>query len=131
LEELWRHVQLELAPRKSFIFEYIIFKLKAAMKKVELDKIDPSSIKKLLIEIGSPIIPLTLIFKALGFSGITGIEWGILAGAITALATEVGYRVEKIGRSIVLVQCKDDLTQRKDATEAVVQSETEIKEKIS
>jgi hypothetical protein len=74
------------------------------VKKVELDKIDAGSIKKLLIEIGSPIIPLTLIFEGLGFKGVTGIEWGILAGAVSALAVELGYKVEKVGRSIILIQ---------------------------
>jgi hypothetical protein len=77
-----------------------------SMKKVELSKIDTFSIKKKLIEIGSPIIPLALIFESLGFKRITGIEWGILAGAIAALAIELGYKVEKVGRSIVLIQQK-------------------------
>lgn len=84
-----------------------------SMKKVELDRIDTHSIKKLLIEIGSPIIPLTLVFKALGFKGVTGLNWGILAGAISALAIELGYKVERVGRSIVLVQRKEDLVNRK------------------
>ena len=83
------------------------------MKKVELDKIDTGSIKKLIIKIGSPIIPLTLIFEDLGFRGVTGIEWGMLAGAVSALAIELGYKVERVGRSIVLIQRKEDLTQSK------------------
>ena len=83
------------------------------MKKVELDKIDTGSIKKLIIKIGSPIIPLTLIFEGLGFRGVTGIEWGMLAGAVSALAIELGYKVERVGRSIVLIQRKEDLTQSK------------------
>jgi|YelNatPaOPRAMG01_1025707.scaffolds.fasta_scaffold03381_18 hypothetical protein len=74
------------------------------MKKVELDKIDAGSIKNLLMEMGSPIIPLTLVFEALGFKGVTGIDWGILAGAISALAVELGYKVKKVGRSIILIQ---------------------------
>jgi hypothetical protein len=81
---------------------------------VELGKIDTNSIKKLLIEIGSPIIPLTLIFESLGFNGITGIDWGILAGAVSALAIELGYKVEKMGRSIVLVHHEKDLTRAKN-----------------
>lgn len=74
------------------------------MKRVELDKIDSVSIKKLLLEFGSPIIPLTLVFESLGFKGITGIEWGILAGAVSALAIDLGYKVERAGRSIILIQ---------------------------
>jgi len=76
----------------------------SAVKRVELNKIDTNSIRKLLTEIGSPIIPLTLIFESLGFKGITGIDWGILAGAVSALAIELGYKVEKVGRSIILIQ---------------------------
>jgi hypothetical protein len=76
----------------------------SAVKKVELNKIDANSIKKLLIELGSPIIPLTLVFESLGFKGVTGIDWGILAGAVSALAIELGYKVEKVGRSIILIQ---------------------------
>ena len=76
----------------------------ATVKKVELTKIDTNSIKKLLVEIGSPIIPLTLVFEGLGFKGVTGIDWGILAGAVSVLAIELGYRVEKIGRSIIFIQ---------------------------
>ena len=33
----------------------------------------------------------------------------MLAGAISALATELAYRVEKVGRSIVLIQRKVNL----------------------
>jgi hypothetical protein len=88
------------------------------LKKVELSRIDTNSIKRLLIEIGSPIIPLTLVFEALGFNGVTGIDWGILAGAVSALAIELGYKVERIGRSIVLVQRKENLTKSKSATES-------------
>lgn len=88
------------------------------MKKVELSRIDTNSIKRLLVEIGSPIIPLTLVFEALGFNGVTGIDWGILAGAVSALAIELGYKVERVGRSIVLVQRKENLTKSKSATES-------------
>jgi hypothetical protein len=74
------------------------------VKKVELDKIDAGSIKKLLVELGSPIIPLTIVFESLGFKGVTGVDWGILAGAVSVIAIELGYKVEKVGRSIILIQ---------------------------
>ena len=93
------------------------------MGKVELDKIDTNSIKKLLVEIGSPIVPLALIFQGLGFQGVTGLEWGILAGAISALAIELGYKVERIGRSIVLTRRKEDLT-RMDAAGSPIRTDT-------
>jgi len=86
------------------------------MGKVELDKIDINAIKRLIVEVGSPIIPLTLIFEGLGFQGVTGIGWGILAGAVSALATELGYKVQKMGRSIILVKHTIDLTPKKDTS---------------
>jgi len=86
------------------------------MAKVELDKIDTRAIKRLIVEIGSPIIPLTLIFEGLGFQGVTGIEWGVLAGAVSALATELGYKVQKMGRSIMLVRRTLDLTTKKNTS---------------
>jgi hypothetical protein len=107
-----------------FISEYIqLYSVLEPMmekekRKVELNRIDVDSIKKLIIEIGSPIIPLTLVFQGLGFGGVTGIEWGILAGAVSALATELGYKVERIGRSIMLVQHKEGLTQERDVAES-------------
>jgi hypothetical protein len=82
----------------------------SAVKKVQLDKIDTGSIKKLLIKIGSPIIPLAMIFEALGFMEVTWIEWGILAGAVSALAVELSYKVERVGRSIVFIRRKEDST---------------------
>jgi hypothetical protein len=104
------------------IFKYIehtgiYFDRGSELKKVELNKIDTKSIKKLLIEIGSPIIPLTLIFEALGFNGVTGLDWGILAGAVSAMAIELGYKVERIGRSIILVQRRENLIRKDDSTE--------------
>jgi len=89
------------------------------MGKVELDKIDIHAIKRLIVEVGSPIIPLTLIFEGLGFQGVTGIGWGILAGAVSALATELGYKVQKMGRSVMLVKRTLDLTPKKDTSESL------------
>jgi hypothetical protein len=85
-----------------------------SMTKVELNRIDTYSIKKFLTEIRSPIIPLTLVFEAIGFKGVTGLDWGILAGAISALAIELGYKIERVGRSIVLIQRKKNLVKAKD-----------------
>ena len=74
------------------------------MSKISLTEIEVERIKRVIIEIGSPIIPLTLIFESLGFSGVTGIGWGILAGAIAAVADELGYIIEKSGGQILLIK---------------------------
>ena len=74
------------------------------MVKISLTEIEVGRIKRVIIEIGSPIIPLTLIFESLGFAGVTGIGWGILAGAVVAVADELGYMIEKSGKQIILIK---------------------------
>jgi len=59
-------------------------------------------IKRIIIEAGSPIIPISAIFEALGYTGATGITWGILVGIVSAAAVELGYEVEKLGAILVL-----------------------------
>jgi hypothetical protein len=61
-------------------------------------------IERVIMEFGSPIIPLTLLFEELGHAGLTGIGWGILAGAICAVAIELGYEVQVMGRRVLLVK---------------------------
>jgi len=103
---------------------YTVDKLSSSTK-VRLENIDTRRIRKLLVELGSPVIPLTLLFEALGFRGVTGIEWGILAGAISALATEMGYEVQKLGRSVVLVRHTKDSAQSTEALEEDLKSSEE------
>ncbi len=63
-------------------------------------------IERMITEFGGPIIPLTLLFEKLGYTGLTGIGWGILAGAISAVAIELGYEVQVMGRRVLLVSEK-------------------------
>jgi len=44
-----------------------------------------------------PVIALSAIFHALGYTGLTGIGWGVLAGFIVSVAIELGYEVRQIG----------------------------------
>jgi hypothetical protein len=78
----------------------------ALMKNLELDRIDTYSTRKSLTGIGSPIMPLTLAFRVLGSNGVTKLDWGIVAEALSAVSIELGYKVERVGRSIVLAQRK-------------------------
>ena len=71
---------------------------------VDLKEEHISAIKRIITELGSPIIPLTLVFEGLGYQGTTGLEWGIITGIISAVAVELGYGVQKVSRSIVLVK---------------------------
>jgi hypothetical protein len=75
------------------------------LRKIDLTKIDKKTIeeiKRIIIEFSAPIIPFVALFQALGFGGITGIDYATLSGLITACAVELGYKVEKIGRFIIL-----------------------------
>jgi len=67
------------------------------MPKIKIDKNLNSRIKRILIEFSSPIIPMSVVFEYLGFGGITGIFYGILLGAVSMLAIELGFEVVKLG----------------------------------
>ena len=44
-----------------------------------------------------PAIALSAIFHALGYTGLTGIGWGVLTGFIVSVAIELGFEVRQIG----------------------------------
>ena len=48
------------------------------------------------------MIPMSLLFEQLGYTGLQGIYWGILSGVVSALAVELGFEVSKFGSQIVL-----------------------------
>ena len=84
---------------------------KAENKKPQLDIAIVNRIKRILIEAGAPMIPMSLLFEQLGYTGITGIYWGILMGVISGLAIEMGYEITKFGSQIVLTK-KDTNSQK-------------------
>jgi hypothetical protein len=49
-----------------------------------------------------PAIALSAVFEALGYAGLTGIGWGVLAGFIVSVAIELGYEVREIGGRYLL-----------------------------
>lgn len=59
-------------------------------------------VKRIIIEAGAPMIPMSLLFEGLGYTGIMGVAWGILVGVISAVAIEMGYEIDKFGKQIVL-----------------------------
>jgi hypothetical protein len=44
-----------------------------------------------------PALALSAIFEAIGFSGLAGIGWGILAGIVVSASVELGYTIRQIG----------------------------------
>jgi len=53
-----------------------------------------------------PAIALSAVFEALGYTGVTGIGWGILAGFIVSVAIELGYDVREMGGRYILFKNK-------------------------
>ena len=60
----------------------------------------------MLTKIGLSSIPLSLIFEGLGYTGASGVEWGILSGVIAAFGAELGYDLIQRGRKYYLVKKK-------------------------
>jgi hypothetical protein len=54
-------------------------------------------IRRIILEAGAPMIPMSALFEGLGFTGIVGVEWGVLVGVISAIAIELGYEITKFG----------------------------------
>jgi hypothetical protein len=71
-------------------------------KKPEINKALVNRVKRILLETGAPMIPMSLLFEQLGYTGLQGIYWGILSGVVSALAVELGFEVSKFGSQIVL-----------------------------
>jgi hypothetical protein len=80
-------------------------KVKAKIELQEIPTIKtrlPGILERLGAVFGGSFIPLTAVFEALGYSGVTGLWWGMVTGAIAAVAGECGYEVIKFGRSLAL-----------------------------
>jgi len=60
-------------------------------------------VRHVIQSFGTPVIPFTLIFEALGFSGLTGNSHTLLSTVIAVCGVEMGFKVEKFGRSLVLI----------------------------
>ena len=67
------------------------------MDKVQVDSELVKRIKRILIEFSSPTIAMSVLFEALGYQGLSGVMWGVLVGAVSVVATELGYEVTKLG----------------------------------
>jgi len=61
-----------------------------------------------------PALALSVIFETLGFSGLAGIGWGILAGIVASVAVELGYEIRQIGGRYFLFKTKKVKEMKKD-----------------
>ncbi len=53
-----------------------------------------------------PALALSAVFEAVGFEGLAGIGWGILAGIVISVAVELGYEIRQIGGRYFLFKQK-------------------------
>jgi O-antigen/teichoic acid export membrane protein len=78
----------------------------SASKKIPIRLQTVIALKEKLVSIlkrsPEPVIALSAIFEALGYTGITGIGWGILGGFVVSVAIELGYDVRQIGGRYIL-----------------------------
>ena len=58
--------------------------------------------KRLLMEVSAPMIPMCVLFEELGYTGLQGVYYALLSGAIMGLAVELGFEVSKFGSQVVL-----------------------------
>jgi len=58
----------------------------------------PQALKQLCKQFGYQFIPLTALFEALGYTGVTGLQWGALIGIAATLAEGTEYQIVKFGR---------------------------------
>jgi hypothetical protein len=75
-------------------------------KKLNVSDIDEQFVKvvkHVIQSFGTPVIPFTSIFEALGFSGLTGNSHTLLSAVIAVCGVEMGFQVRKIGKSLILV----------------------------
>jgi uncharacterized membrane protein len=84
------------------------------MTKAEINKELHSRIKRIIIEFSSPIIPMSVLFEMLGYAGITGIFYGILLGAASMVAIELGFEVVKLG-TIWVIKKSDTNSQEENS----------------
>jgi len=61
-----------------------------------------SKVVSILKRSPEPAIALSAVFAALGYTGVTGIGWGILSGFIVSVAIELGYDVRESGGRYIL-----------------------------
>ena len=73
---------------------------------------------------GATVIPLTVVFEALGYTGLTGLGWGILSATIASVADELGYEIRLIGaRYFLMKKEQQQVVQRSPETEDERKSE--------
>jgi len=73
---------------------------------IQTTKVVRQKIITILKRSPEPAIALSAIFQALGFAGLAGIGWGILAGIVASIAVELGYEIRQIGGRYFLFKQK-------------------------
>jgi hypothetical protein len=81
--------------------------MKKKLNILDIDEQFVKVVKHVIQGFSTPVIPFTSIFEALGFSGLTGNSHTLLSAVVAVCAVEMGFKVMKIGRSLVLLKNKE------------------------
>jgi hypothetical protein len=82
--------------------------MKKRLSVLNIDEQFIEMVKHVIQSFSTPVIPFTSVFEVLGFSGLTGNSHTLLSAVIAVCGVETGFKVMKIGRSLVLLKNKEE-----------------------
>jgi len=80
--------------------------VKKGLSVLNIDEEFIKTVKQAIKSTGAQVIPFTSIFKALGYNGVTGNGHTLLSAVIAVCGVEMGFKVGKFGKSLVLISRK-------------------------
>ena len=78
-----------------------------AKKLIQSSSVLKDKIKTVLKRSPEPALALSVVFEMVGFEGVSGIGWGVLAGIVISVAIELGYEIRQIGGRYFLFKQKN------------------------
>jgi hypothetical protein len=78
--------------------------MKRRLSVLDVDEQFVKMVKHVIQGFNAPTVPFTSIFEKLGYNKLTGNSHTLLSAVIAVCAVEMGFKVGKFGRSLVLIQ---------------------------
>jgi hypothetical protein len=72
------------------------------------------TVKQTIKSFGVQVIPFTSILKVLGYTRLTGNSHTLLTAVIAVCGVEMGFKIEKFGRSLVLIPSCEETQAEKE-----------------
>ena len=67
-----------------------------------LDKFDSKATGMMILGFNSSMVPVSSLIGRMGYQGVAGASWGIVIGAIVVVASDLGFKLVKAGRQLML-----------------------------